>query len=162
MPLPLGLEDILGRVVGDPANPLYVILAESAVVITDQNGNPVGVTGGALNVAGQFLVTFTPPASNVASTPIQTLVGASSSLVLAANAVRKACGVKNTGTTVIYLGLGAIPTVTAYHIALGACGVHDDGSSSEWSGSLSGVVWTGAIYAISSSSGGTCVVTELT
>jgi hypothetical protein len=117
---------------------------------------------GNLKIAGSFSATVTPPTSNTATAPAQTTVGASSGQILAANAARKGSAVQNTGTTRIFLGLGAAPTTTAYHIALPACGVANDGSSPAWDGTFSGVVWQGAVYAISSGAGGTCVVTELT
>lgn len=113
-----------------------------------------------LAVSGSF--SSTPPSSSTSSLPAQSSVGAASGQILAANAARKGCAVQNTGTTTLYLGLGQTPTVTAYHIALPACGTHDDGSSSRWDGTISGVVWTGAVNAIGSGAGGTCVVTELT
>ncbi|MBV9448562.1 MAG: hypothetical protein JO345_21970 [Streptosporangiaceae bacterium] len=113
-----------------------------------------------LAIAGSF--SSTPPSSNTASAVAQTTVSTSSASILASNGSRKACSVQNTGTTVIKLGLGKTPTQTAYHIALPASGSADDGSSRRWDGTISGVVWTGAINAISSASGGACVVTELT
>jgi hypothetical protein len=113
-----------------------------------------------LEVAGTF--SSTPPTSATSSVPGQTTVGVTAGTILALNAARKACAVQNTGTTVIYLALGHTPTVTAYFIALPAGGVANDGSSNRWDGTVSGVLWTGAVSAISSASGGTCVVTELT
>jgi hypothetical protein len=113
-----------------------------------------------LEVAGTF--SSSPPTSSTASSPAQKTVGTSAGSILASNGSRKGCSVQNTGTTVIKLGLGANPSGTAYHIALRAGGGSDDGSSERWDGTISGVLWQGAVDAISSAAGGTCVVTELT
>jgi hypothetical protein len=113
-----------------------------------------------LQVAGTF--SSSPPVSDTSSSPAQTTVGTSAEQILAANGSRKGCAVQNTGTTIIYLGLGHDPSNTEYAVALPACGIANDGSSPCWDGTLSGVLWQGAIYAISSASGGTCAVTELT
>lgn len=102
-------------------------------------------------------VTVTPVQSNTSSAPTQTTVGASASTPLAANAARKRLKIQNTGTTTIYLSFGGTnPTVTAYHIALPACGSANDGSSQLYIDS----VWTGAVRAISSAAGGTIVIEE--
>jgi hypothetical protein len=113
-----------------------------------------------LAVAGTF--SSTPPVSSTSSAPSQKTVGTVAGDILAANALRKACAVQNTGTTVIYLALGHTATATAYFIALPAGGVANDGSSPRWDGTVSGVLWQGSVNAISSAAGGTCVVTELT
>lgn len=123
-----------------------------AVLACDANRN--------LKVAGSF--SSTPPSSNTSSVPAQQTIGTTSVQVIAANASRKGLSIQNTGTTVLKLGLGQTPTQTAYHIALRAGGAADDGSSERWDGTISGVVWTGAVNAISPSAGGTVVVTELT
>lgn len=109
-----------------------------------------------LQIAGTL--SSTPVQSNTANVVAQTAVGAAASTILAANAARKCVRVQNTGTTILYLGLGKTPTITQYHLALPACGVHDDGSSQPWVS----FEWIGAIQAISSAAGGTCVVTEET
>jgi hypothetical protein len=113
-----------------------------------------------LQVAGSLA--STPPVSSTASAPAQQTVGVLAGSILAANASRKGCAVQNTGTSRIYLGLGANPTTSNYHIALPACGNGNDGSSAVWDGTISGALWQGAVYAISSAAGGTVVVTELT
>jgi hypothetical protein len=136
-------------------------LAGTAVGASDGTDmRPLLVDGsGNLKIAGSF--SSTPPTSNTASVPVQKTVGSSSGQVLAANAARKGCAVVNTGTVPIYLGLGQTPTGTAYHIVLPACGNANDGSSARWDGTISGVLWTGAVNAICTG-GGTCVVAELT
>lgn len=122
---------------------------------------PLLVDGsGNLKVAGSF--SSTPPTSSSSNSPSQKTVGSSSGSILASNGSRKGCAVQNTGTVAIYLGLGQVPTATAYHIALPAGGSSNDGSSNRWDGTISGVLWQGAVNAISASGGGTCVVTELT
>lgn len=113
-----------------------------------------------LAVSGSF--SSTPPTSNTSSAVAQKTVGTTSAQALAANASRKGCCVVNTGTTVLKLGLGQTPTQTGYHISLPACGNADDGSSNRWDGTISGVLWTGAVNIISSASGGTYTTTELT
>lgn len=92
-----------------------------------------------------------------ASTPAQTSVGAGAGVILAANDNRKGLLIVNTGTTIIYLGLGATPTVTAYHYVLGACAVGDDGKGGQYFDDQ----WTGAISAIGSAGGGAIVITEI-
>lgn len=102
-------------------------------------------------------VTVTPTQSNTSTAPAQTAVGAAASSVLAANAARKRVKIQNTGTTIIYLSFRATnPTVTAYHVALPACGSANDGSSLPYIDT----VWTGEIRAISSAAGGTIVIEE--
>lgn len=94
--------------------------------------------------------------SSTASTPAAQTVTTSSASILAANPSRKECLVVNTGTAVVYLGLGQTPTATAYHIALHPCLSANDGTGGTW---LSDV-WQGGINAIGAASG-TVVVTEL-
>jgi len=106
--------------------------------------------------------TVTPPTSNAASVPAQQTVGSSSGAVLAANGARKACGVKNTGPVTVYLGLGRTPTTTAYHVALQTSGISDDGFGGYWDGTVSGVLWTGAVNAITAAGGGKVQTVELT
>ncbi len=99
-----------------------------------------------------------PPKSNTSSTPAQTAVAAADGEILAANTSRIRLMVQNTGLTVIKLNFGSVAvTQTAYHVALSACTGADDGSG----GSYIDEVWTGAVRAISSAGGGTCVITEL-
>lgn len=102
------------------------------------------------------LIVDEPPSVN-SNAPAQTAVAAVSVTVLASNTARHECIVVNTGTTILYLGLGQTPTATAYHVALSACAVANDGTG----GVYVSDVWKGAINAIGSAGGGTCVVTEL-
>lgn len=135
----------------------------TAAGFKDASGNMAGANldaQGNLKIAGSF--SSTPPSSSTANVAAQTSVGTVAGSILAANANRKGCSVKNTGTTVIKLALGQTPSQTVYHISLPAGGAADDGAGGFWDGTISGVVWTGAISAISSGAGGTCVVTELT
>jgi hypothetical protein len=106
---------------------------------------------------GDVDVTATPKGST-SSNVAQTSQGTTAAEVLASNANRKQAVIQNTGTTVVKLGLGRTPTATAYHVALKACASADDGTG----GTFVTDLWTGAINAISSASGGTLVVTELT
>lgn len=98
------------------------------------------------------------PKSSQANSPAQTSQDTTADVVLAANASRKRFMVQNTGTTVIYLGLGATPTNTAYHIALLACVAANDGTGASYIDDT----WTGSVSAISSAAGGLLVITELT
>jgi hypothetical protein len=93
-----------------------------------------------------------------ASAVAQTSVGAGAGVILAANDNRKGLIIVNTGTTIIYLGLGKTPTVTAYHYPLGACSIADDGKGGQYFDDS----WTGAVSAIGSAGGGTIVITEIT
>lgn len=93
------------------------------------------------------------------SVPAQTSVGAGAGQILASNAARKAFIIQNTGTTKLYLVYGSsTPTTTVYHWALPACTAANDGTG----GLLNEDAWTGAVQAIGSAVGGTCVITELT
>jgi hypothetical protein len=96
---------------------------------------------------------------NTVSTAAQTSVGAVAGQILAANATRRGLMIQNTGATVLYLVLGSgTPTTTVYHVALKACASGDDGSG----GIFLDDSWTGAVQAIGSAGGGTCVITEIT
>jgi hypothetical protein len=97
-------------------------------------------------------------ASTTASAPAQQTVGTSSVSVLASNTARKQCQIVNTGTAVVYLGLGQTPTSTAYHVALSGCTTANDGTGGTYLTDL----WKGAVNAIGITSSGTIVVTELT
>lgn len=96
--------------------------------------------------------------SSTSSAVAQTAVGTSSVSVLSSNTARRECIVQNTGTTIIYLGLGQTPTTSNYHVALKSCSLANDGSGGIFLSDL----WTGAINAIGSAASGTVVVTELT
>lgn len=99
-----------------------------------------------------------PYQRNTASTPAQTAVGAGAGTILNANALRTGMVIQNTGTTIIYLSMGATaPTVTAYHVALAACTAGDDGKG----GIYVDDTWTGIVKAIGSAGGGTVVITEI-
>ena len=146
---------------------------ESAFVAGETLGTPMMGEGGgevlvvAVNPANRKLqveasVSITPPSSSTSSVPIQKTVGLTSVPVLAANPSRMGCGIQNTGSRTIYLGLGQTPTNTVYHIALASSGASDDGYGGKWDGTISGVLWLGAVNAIASGVGGTCVPTELT
>lgn len=92
------------------------------------------------------------------STAAQTSVTGTASTILTANESRRGFVIQNTGTTKIYITLGTdTPTTSVYHFALAACTGANDG--------LGGVyiddVWTGAVQAISSGAGGTCVITAI-
>jgi hypothetical protein len=79
-------------------------------------------------------------------------------ILLPASAIRKRFFIQNVGTTIIYLGLGAIaPTLTTYYLALPPGTVTDDGKGGTYIDEL----WTGEVQAISSVDGGEVVVTEL-
>lgn len=98
-------------------------------------------------------------ATDTASTPAQTSVGTTAGQILAANPGRKGFLVINTGTTILYVTLGrTVPTASAYHVPLSACTAANDGKG----GSLADDAWIGAVQALSSDVGGTCVVTEFT
>lgn len=92
------------------------------------------------------------------STAAQTSVGTVAGQILAANSARKGLIIQNTGTTILKLVYGSgTPTQTVYHFALSACTAADDGKGGAWAEDA----WVGAVQAISSGSGGTCVVTEI-
>ena len=85
-------------------------------------------------------------------------VGASSVAVVNSNASRKEVTIINTGTTVIFLGLGQTPTTSAYHIALAKCTAANDGTGGTWTSDM----WKGSVNAIGSAGGGAVNLTELT
>src|SRR5271166_1471236 len=99
-----------------------------------------------------------PLPSTVANAPSQQTVTSTSGSVLAANNARRELRVTNTGTVVVYLGLGQTPTSSAYHVALSACTGANDGTG----GSYTSDLWKGVVNAIVASTSGTVVVTELT
>ena len=100
-------------------------------------------------VEGSPQATVTPPA--------QTAIGTTAAKVLDENAKRKGLIVQNTGLTTIKLSFGeTLPTQTAYHLALKACGVADDGSGAAYFESS----WVGIVNAVSDAPGGTCVMTQ--
>lgn len=91
-------------------------------------------------------------------TPAQTSVSNVAGLLIATNRSRRGFIIQNTGTTTIYLSLGAVnPTTSAYHVALKACTGANDGSG----GIYVDDSWIGAVQAISSAPGGTVVLTEV-
>lgn len=134
----------------DGTNTATVKAASTAAVATD--------TALVVAISPNNSFTVTAPTSSTASSPASTSVGASSSTILASNSSRKEAIVVNTGTTILYLGLGQTPTVTAYHVALSPCTIANDGTG----GSYVSDLWKGAINAIGSAAGGSAVVTELT
>jgi hypothetical protein len=103
-------------------------------------------------------ITVSPPASTTTANQSQKSVGTTTTTLLAQNTSAKRRIVQNTGTTIIYLGFGFVPTASVYSVALPACGVAGDGSSQPWNDTL----WQGQINAISSTAGGTVVVSENT
>lgn len=95
---------------------------------------------------------------SLASTAAQTSVSNVAGQLLAANGGRKGLIIQNTGTTVIYLVLGAgTPTTSVYHIALRACSTANDGMG----GIYNDDAWVGAVQAIGSGIGGSVVITEV-
>ena len=167
----------------EPGTRILAVSGESASSVVDETPFSAGVSAGTplmgydptsgelliarlspgtrvLEVVGTF--SAAPPASSTASIPARQTVGSTSGSILAANALRKGCGVQNVSTVPVYLGLGQDPTATAYHIALPAGGSSNDGSSPVWDGTFSGVLWQGAVNAITAAGGGAVVVTELT
>ena len=105
-------------------------------------------------MANRVFVETSP--QTTASTPAQTSIGTAAAVVLPADAKRKCFTVQNTGVTVIKLGFGATPTQTVYHMALQAAAGADDGSGGVYIDDS----WTGVVWAISSSAGGTAVIAE--
>lgn len=105
------------------------------------------------------LVHVTPQVGDAVSTAALTSVGATAGQVLAANGNRKGFSVTNTGTTTLYLVLGfGTPTATVYHYPLAACAVTHDGKG----GTYTDESWLGAVQAIGSAAGGSCVIAEFT
>lgn len=140
-----------------------------AMVFDPASGNVPAVKGSTtVPVAADnaLVVALSPNSSQFAtSTTATTLpgtnpqtIGTSSSAVVNATASRKEITITNTGTTVIFLGLGQTPTITSYHIALSGCTLANDGTGSTYTTDI----WKGAINAISSSAGGLVNVAELT
>jgi hypothetical protein len=112
---------------------------------------------GNLKVSGSL--TVTPEKSATVSAPGPTTIGTSSAQLLAANSNRKRMILQNVGTTRLYILFGAGTASAAnYHIALPAGGNTNDGSSPPFVDTL----WTGAVQAISSASGGSVQASEFT
>jgi len=139
-------------------------------IIYDPNNNTTPVVKGSTTVPvaadNALVVSLSPNSSQFAtSTTANALpgtnpvsVGTSSTAVVNTNASRKEVTIINTGTTVIFLGLGQTPTTTAYHIALAKCTAANDGTGGTWTSDM----FKGTINAIGSAGGGTVVWTELT
>jgi hypothetical protein len=150
---PVGITGPITANQGTPA----VIANSWPIEITNGATGPAAVKGAStVALATDPALVVTTNTSVVSNIPAQTLVNASSSLILAANTARRECTVANTGTTAIYLGLGQIPTITAYHIPLASCTNANDGSGGTYITDL----WKGSILAIGATGGATCVVTE--
>lgn len=97
------------------------------------------------------------PVASVAAAA-QTAVSTTAGAILAANPFRKGLRIQNTGTTVIYLLLGAgTPTASVNHVQLKACEDANDGTGGVFESST----WVGSVQAIGSGLGGTVVIMEL-
>ena len=97
------------------------------------------------------------PVASVAAAA-QTAVSTTAGAILAANPFRKGLRIQNTGTTVIYLLLGAgTPTASVNHVQLKACASAHDGTGGVFESST----WVGSVQAIGSGLGGTVVIMEL-
>ena len=96
--------------------------------------------------------------NKLVSDPVQVALGVNAVQILAANSARRSLIVQNTGTTVIYLVLGAVdPAPGVYHVALrGGTGVDDGGGTIYAEDS-----WKGPVRAVSSGMGGRLVVMEI-
>jgi hypothetical protein len=103
-------------------------------------------------------IVVTTNGSTTAGAPANTAVTSTSSAVLAANVARREALITNTDTVVVYVGLGQVPTATAYHVALRPCTVAHDGTG----GSFVTDIWKGAINAIVASTTGHIAIAELT
>ena len=143
--------------------------ARNSVTITGAGGQSIVRVQGSAAVnqgnvvvtqttASNFQVTANSPSSTTASAPASTAVTSSSSSILATNANRREAIVVNTDVVTVYIGLGQVPTATAYHVALKPCAVANDGTG----GSFVTDLWKGAINAITASTSGHVAVTELT
>lgn len=137
-------------------NAIGKLAANSGVDIGDVD--ITSIAAGDNNIGNVDIASY--PSSTTSSAPAQTSQGTTAAQVLAANSSRKTVRIANTGTTILYFNEHAStePTAAAHHFSLPACFAANDG--------LGGVyvsdVWKGAIRAVSSGSGGTCVITELT
>jgi hypothetical protein len=101
---------------------------------------------------------FPQHVSDQVSAQTQTTVGTTSGVVLVANEYRKRLIIQNTGIYPVYLGLGAAPTTTNYHLALAGC----SNSAGDGSGGVYlDEMWKGPVFAISSTAGATVNPTEL-
>jgi hypothetical protein len=154
-----GNTRIIGTRTNNNAAPSFQVGVLSAVANaanqTWTEGNQVLLS---TDLSGNLRVTTAGTSSSTSNAPAQQAVGTASVAILASNTARKEATIVNTGTTVIFLGLGQTPTNTAYHIALSACSVANDGTGGTYTTDL----WTGAINAIGSAVSGTVVAVELT
>ncbi|MDE2107003.1 MAG: hypothetical protein KGL39_57885 [Patescibacteria group bacterium] len=115
------------------------------------------VSGAITDADGRLVVVSNAPGVNSigasAAGNTTVAIGAASVTVLAANAGRVGLKVVNNGATNITLSLGVSPAVAGSGIYIPAGG--------SWDGTVSGRLWTGAIYGIGSGAGGTLAVVEL-
>ena len=109
-------------------------------------------------LASDTAIVVTEPGSTTAGACANTSVTSVSSAILASNVARREAIIVNTDVVVVYIGLGQVPTATAYHVALHPCAVAHDGTG----GSFVTDTFKGAINAIVASTSGHVAVTELT
>lgn len=124
---------------------------------TQSNGMTVKA-GSTAALASDTAVVVVTNGSTTASAPSLQTVTSSSGSVLAANTARREATIVNTDVVTLYLGLGQVPTATAYHIALSPCSTAHDGTGGTYTTDL----WKGAVNAIAASTSGHLSVTELT
>lgn len=147
----------------NPVGTAIILIREDARAgsLTSLDGDNVAARG---NNKGEQYVKHTDsipyPGSTTASTAAQASIGTTAGVGLAANANRIEVTFQNTSVNVLKLCLHAStnPTQTAYHVALNACGVADDGTGGVWTSNT----WRGAIQVVGSAAATTYVVTELT
>jgi hypothetical protein len=133
---------------------------ESWFVELTDGTNVVGTDANPIRVdpTGTTVQPVDTPVSSTSSAPAAQTVTSTSASILAANANRLECTIVNTGIVPIFIGLGKVPTATAYHIALSPCSVANDGTG----GVYVSDIWKGAVNAIVASTSGTVCVAELT
>lgn len=130
----------------------------SRVEIWDATNTATVKAASTAAVATDTALVVTEPGSTTAGACANTSVTSVSSAALAANTARREFMIINTDVVTVYIGLGQVPTATAYHFALKPCTLAHDGTG----GSFVSDVWKGAVNAIVASTSGHVAITELT
>jgi hypothetical protein len=128
-------------------------------VDTGTTGGGAGSGGDVRLIAGTATaatVTAVVAKASVASAPTVVAVGIFASPTLAANTSRKSMWFQNAGATGLFLGFGATPSASSYHLALASATAAGTGAAyfdSEW---------LGAVYVISNVASGSVCFAETT
>lgn len=141
-----------------PVSGTISIAAAQKVEVYDGTNTATIKAASTAAVATDTALVVTVPGSSTTGACANTAVTSVSGSVLSSNAARREVIVVNTDIVAVYLGLGQVPTATAYHVALKPCSVAHDGTG----GSFVSDLFKGQVNAIVASTTGHVAVTEMT